>query len=56
MDRSSQDDKKHFLKREQPVKRYGMVMKQPGYLGNGEKFDVAEIHSRWNGGAVGDEI
>lgn len=31
------------------------VMKGPGYLGNGESFDVAEIQSRWNGVAVGDE-
>lgn len=38
------------------MQRYGMVMKEPGYLESGEKFDVAKIHSRWNGGVVGDEI
>lgn len=56
MGRSSQDDKKHFPKRKQPVQRYGMIMKGPGYLVNGEKFDVAEIHSQWNGWVMGDEI
>lgn len=31
------------------------VMEGPGYLGNGEKFDMAEVQSRWNGVGVGDE-
>lgn len=41
--------------REKHVQRYG-VMQEPGYLGNGEKFDVAEVQSRWNGVGVGDGI
>lgn len=31
------------------------VEKGPEYLGNGEKFDVAEIQGRWNGAGLGDE-
>lgn len=31
------------------------VVKGPEYLGNGEKFDVAEIQGRWNGAGLGDE-
>lgn len=31
------------------------VLRGPGYLGNGEKFDMAEVRSRWNGVGVGDK-
>lgn len=55
MGRSSPDDKRHVMKREQHVQGHG-GHERPGYLGNRENnFDVAEIQSRWNGMGVGEE-
>lgn len=53
--RSSAGGRSHVMREKSMCKGMG-VMQEPGYLGNGEKFNVAEVQSRWNGVGVGDGI
>lgn len=54
MDRSSAGGKGMSGRENSMYKGMG-VMEEPRDLGNGEKFAMAEVQSRWNGVGVGDE-